>query len=78
MKYASQYALSVNEAVKVFSSQVFIICLIIVGRRLLLIAQRKKSENTRPSARAVLFFFCFSITFYELFQRTPIWSPIIS
>ena len=56
---------------------VFIICLIIVGRRLLLIAQRKKSEKTRPSANAFLFFFC-SISFYELFQRTPIWSPIIS
>ena len=56
---------------------VFIICLIIVGRRLLLIAQRKKSEKTRPRARAVLLFFCFAICDYELFQRTPIWSPII-
>ena len=77
MKYASQYALSVKDAVKVLSSQVFIICLIIVGRRLLLIAQRKKSEKTRPRARAVLLFFCFAICDYELFQRTPIWSPII-
>ena len=51
MKYASQYAVSVNEASNALSSQVFMSCLIIVGRRLLLIAHRKKRQNT--SARGM-------------------------
>jgi len=45
MKYANQYALSVNDAWKVFNSQVFINCLIIVGNRLLLIAHKKKRQK---------------------------------
>ena len=55
MKYASQYALSVNEASKGLSSQVFISCLIIVGNRLLLIAQRKKRQKI--SIKGIVFFF---------------------
>jgi hypothetical protein len=55
IKYASQYAVSVNDASKVFSSHVFINCLIIVGSRLLLIAHRKNRQKT--SDRATVFFF---------------------
>ena len=54
IKYASQYADSVNEASKVFSSQVFINCRIIVGSKLLLIAQRKNRQKTRIKG---MFFF---------------------
>ena len=57
MKYASQYADSVNEASNGLSSQVFISCLTIVGSRLLLIAHRKKRLNTSESGSMYRFRF---------------------
>ena len=44
-----------KDASKVLSSQVFINCLIMVGSRVLLMAQRKNRQKIRVSARVFFF-----------------------